>query len=142
MRVSVWKNYRIAMTAVLVLAGSLIILGFGVALWNHLHPKGDDDETIPAGSSCATCDGSDAKCEQECMLEAATKAIEYFDDEELDRFKGRQGSDYSDEETEQFRDVLYTMRRQEAAAWNRSLILRGIEVPDQLKDELIMMIKE
>ena len=34
------------------------------------------------------------------------------------------------------------MRREEAKAWNRSLILRQVNVPDQLKDELIMMMEE
>ena len=39
-----------------------------------------------------------------------------------------------------FREVMYSMRQEEVADWNRSLILRGINVPDQLKDELIMLL--
>lgn len=34
---------------------------------------------------------------------------------------------------------MYTMRPEEVKDWNRSLILREINVPDQIKDELIMM---
>ncbi len=71
------------------------------------------------------------------MMEAATKEIEYYDDEELDTFKGRQSDDYTDEEVEQFSEVLYTMKPEEVASWNRSLILRGINLPNQLKDEVI-----
>ena len=37
-------------------------------------------------------------------------------------------------------EVMYSMRQEEVADWNRSLILRGINVPDQLKDELIMLL--
>ena len=33
------------------------------------------------------------------------------------------------------------MRPQEAKGWNRSLILREINVPNQIKDELITMIE-
>lgn len=67
------------------------------------------------------------------------KPIEYFDDEELDVFKGRSSDKYTDEEVEMFAEVLYTMRPDEVVSWNRSLILRGINVPDQIKDELVMM---
>ena len=69
-----------------------------------------------------------------------TKEIEYFDDEELDAFRQRPADGYSDEEAEMFREVMYSMRQEEVADWNRSLILRGINVPDQLKDELIMLL--
>ena len=33
-----------------------------------------------------------------------------------------------------------TMPQSDAKGWNRSLILRGINVPDQIKDELLLMI--
>lgn len=72
-------------------------------------------------------------------MEAATKEIEYYDDEELDRFSGRESSQYTDEEIAEFAEVLYTMRPEEVAGWNRSLILRGINLPDALKDEVIML---
>ena len=45
------------------------------------------------------------------------------------------------EEAEQFREVMYTMRQEEVKDWNRSLILRGVAVPDQLKDELVMLLE-
>ena len=49
--------------------------------------------------------------------------------------------DYDDDETQQFADVLYTMRQDEVAAWCRSLTLRGINLPNALKDEVVMMIE-
>ena len=79
-------------------------------------------------------------CEQVCMMEAATKDIEYFDDEELDRFQGKPSDQYTDEESNEFAEVLYSMKQEEVKDWNRSLILRGIHLPNQLKDELIMLI--
>ena len=71
---------------------------------------------------------------------AATKDLEYYDDEELDRFRGRPSDCFTDEEAELFREILYSMPPGEAKGWNRSLILRGINVPDQIKDELLLMI--
>lgn len=68
--------------------------------------------------------------------------IEYYDDEELDQFIGKAGDAYTEEETEMFRDVLYTTLDVEVAGWVRSLQLRGIELPDDLKDEVFLIIGE
>lgn len=121
---------------------ALLALGLLSALLGFLSHKKGEEAPIQEGVSCNTCNGNNAKCEQECMMEAATKEIEYFDDEELDRYRGRASSDYTPEEVEEFAEVLYTMRPEEVAAWNRSLILRGINLPDSLKDEVIAFIKE
>ena len=75
------------------------------------------------------------------MMEAATREIEYYDDEELDRYRGRRSDEYTDDEVHEFADVLYTMHPDEVAGWNRSLILRGINLPDALKDEVIMLME-
>jgi hypothetical protein len=85
------------------------------------------------------CCGQHEVCEKRSILEALKEEIEYYEDEELDRFRGMQGGDYSSDEIEEFREVLYTMRTDEVAGWVRSLGLRGVELPDQLKDEVIML---
>lgn len=129
----------------LVLVIILAALGVVVGLASLLSQKGGDagnDVVMPAKNSCATCSGSDPRCEQLCMLEAAVKDVEYYDDEELDKYRGRSSDSYSDEETDEFADVLYTLRPDDVKGWSRSLTLRGINIPDGLKDELIMMIDD
>ena len=120
------------------LIGALVVLGIVAALVTLITDKGDNDDTIVMPSDCGSCTGENERCEHECMLEAAVKPIEYYDDEELDRFRGRSSDSYSDDEADEFAEVMYTMRPEEVKGWNRSLILRGINVPDQIKDELIM----
>jgi len=88
------------------------------------------------------CCGQHEVCEKDSLLAALSKEIEYFNDEELDRFKGFNSDAYSEEETEEFREVLYTMREVEVAAWVRSLQLRGVELPDGVKDEVLMIVGE
>ncbi len=88
------------------------------------------------------CCGQHEVCEKDSLLAAVSKKIEYYDDEELDQFMGREGNAYTEEETELFRDVLYTTRDDEVAGWVRSLQLRGIELPDELKDEVFLIIGE
>ena len=118
---------------------SLIALGVFSALYAIVTNRNREESPVVQADSCATCNGENDKCEQECMMEAATKPIEYFDDEELDAFKGRPSDGYTDEEVEQFSYVLNTMPQEEIRDWCRSLHLRGIEIPDQLKDEVYMM---
>lgn len=120
------------------LIGALVVLGIVAALVTLITGKGDNDDTIVMPADCGSCTGENERCEHECMLEAAVKPIEYYDDEELDRFRGRSSDSYSDDEADEFAEVMYTMRPEEVKGWNRSLILRGINVPDQIKDELIM----
>ena len=90
----------------------------------------------------AECCGQHEICEKESLLAAVSKQIEYYDDEELDRFKGRSSASYSEEETNEFREIMYTMKEDEVAGWCRSLQLRGIEFPDGLKDELFLIVGE
>ncbi len=127
----------------LYLVIALCVLGIVSAALGLLGSRGKENEPLlQEGPSCNTCNGNDSRCEQECMMEAATKAPEYFDDEELDRYRGKPSDSYSPDEVEEFADVLYTMRPEEVAAWNRSLLLRGINLPDALKDEVIAFIDE
>ena len=88
------------------------------------------------------CCGQHEVCERDSLLAAVSKKIEYYDDEELDQFIGREGNAYAEEETDMFRDVLYTTNDDELAGWVRSLQLRGIELPDDLKDEVFLIIGE
>ena len=90
----------------------------------------------------AECCGQHEVCEKESLLAAVSKQIEYYNDEELDRFRGKDSSAYSETETDEFRDVLYTMRDDEVAGWVRSLQLRGVPLPDALKDEVFLIIGE
>ena len=63
-------------------------------------------------------------------------------DEELDRFQDYPSDAYTEEEVEEFHDVLYTMKSEEVAGWVRSLQLRHVNLPDEVKDEVFLIIGE
>lgn len=88
------------------------------------------------------CCGQHEMCEKESLLAAVSKQIEYYDDEELDAFRGIQSDAYTLEQIEQFRDVLYTMKDTDVAGWVRSLMLRSVELPDEMKDEVFLIVGE
>jgi len=131
----------------------LALLG-GIAALTHflrnqhyqkLVEKGElTEEDVPAEINPADmeCCGQHEVCEKESLLAAISKQIEYYDDEELDRFRGREGNDYTETETEEFRNVLYTMRSEEVAGWVRSLQLRQVNLPDDVKDEVFLIVGE
>ena len=87
------------------------------------------------------CCGQHLVCEK-TPLSPLSDEIIYYDDEELDRFKGRNSDSYTNEETEEFRDILLTLRQDDVAGWARSIQLRNIELPAEVKDELLMIISD
>ena len=132
----------------------LIVILIGVALFGLVAgyfynrniqkkiDRGELEEAPPVVTVDSECCGQHQICEKESLLAAVSKQIEYYDDEELDAFRGRPSSEYTDDEAEQFGYILSTMRGEEVAGWCRSLNLRGIELPDQIKDEVVMIVSD
>lgn len=104
--------------------------------------RGELDRMPEVKEADVECCGQHEVCEKDSLLAAVSKKLEYYDDEELDLYIGREADAYVEEEIDQFRDVLYTMQDIEVAGWVRSLLLRGIELPDELKDEVFLIIGE
>ena len=101
----------------------------------------EKDSGQPETVESSECCGLHLVCEKE--LEAiADNRILYYDDEELDRFAGRLPGEYNAEETEEFRDVLLTLLPQDVPGWARSLDRRNIQPPQEIRDELLIMLQE
>ena len=138
---------------ILYAVGAIVLLGIIAALahWvrgkryermlrrGEISPEEIPQEVNPVDMECC---GAHEVCEKDSLLAALSKQIEYYNDEELDRFRGREGDEYTPEETDEFRDVLYTMRSDEVAGWVRSLQLRMVNLPDEVKDEVFLIVGE
>ena len=102
---------------------------------------GERAETDGAASvDDEVCCGLHMTCEKDSLLADVSQTIDYFDDEELDRFAGRGADSYSPQETEEFRDVLLTLLPADIAPWARSIQLRGITLPSEVREELLMIV--
>jgi len=101
-------------------------------------PEQKPGPAVPAGECC----GKHAVCEKQKLAEARLRSAQYFDDEELDRFRGHCSDGYTDQEVEEFRYVMYTMRQEEVREWVECLQAREIELPDELKEECYSMMNE
>jgi hypothetical protein len=133
-----------------ILIIGLVLLAFvalvlGIVRNKRIEKKIADGELTgyPEATKIDTeCCGQHEVCERDSLLAALSKRIEYYDDEELDQYIGNPPHEYTPVEVEQFRDVLYTMKDVEVAGWVRSLQLRGINLPDEMKDEVFLIIEE
>ena len=129
-----------------------------LSLVGRLIRKKNGDDSVPTTTETTTaqpaapeaensaeeeeeCCGEHEVCEKGKIKRALRTDIEYFDDEELDRFRGTAPDEYDDEAIEEFREVLYTMDPREVDDWLKSLELREVALPDALKDEVFMLLR-
>lgn len=87
------------------------------------------------------CCGAHEVCERDSLL-SKTDEIIYFDDEELDQLKGKSLDSYTQADLQMLEHVFFTLREQDVAGWVRSLQLRDIKLPDELRDETLLVISE
>ena len=132
------------MSVALYLLLAIVIVGAVLKLTDRPadSPTPSVDNEPPHPRHGDICCGQHTTCERDSLLTAMSDKIEYFDDEELDVFAGRHPDSYTHDESEAFRDVLLTLRPDEIAAWGRSMQLRGIELPDDVRDEFLLMVSE
>ena len=129
-----------------------------LSLVGRLIRKKNGDDSVPTTTETTTaqpaaseaeslaeeeeeCCGEHEVCEKGKIKRALRTDIEYFDDGELDRFRGTAPDEYDDEAIEEFREVLYTMDPREVDDWLKSLELREVALPDALKDEVFMLLR-
>lgn len=154
------------MKGAMVILAAMIVIGIilyltDVLYYRKKHPEvnakpteGEEgsaaDKKEPAGKPSApanptdepeVCCGTHTVCEK-TNLSPLTGEIVYYDDEELDRFRGRQAEEYSSEEIEEFRDVLMTLQPQDVAGWSRSIQVREITLPTEIREELLLIVSE
>lgn len=140
------------MTPIIALLGALVIVG--AILWlNDLrdrkrHPleaAQEDEKPIPKADAACSDDSCTLRdvCPSQMLLEGMMKGeITYYDDQELDAYRGRTADGYTDAEVEQWRDVLYTLQAQNLMGWEQSVKRRGLVMPRAVHDEFIMLYGE
>ena len=138
-----------------ILIASLVALGFVAALAGIQRNRklakqlaNGEIAEMPEGKMVLDC-GADSceldegkSCDLDCMTPIIKQDIDYYDDEELDAYKGKASDQYTDDETEEFRNVFYTMQEEDMPGWVKSLQQRELEIPDSLKDEVLLVLRE
>lgn len=118
----------------------LLIIAALIVAW-FTSRGGSKEDAAEIKEVADDCCGAHEVCEADSLL-SASDAIEYYNDEELDCFTDCKASSYSDNDIEEFRDVLYTLKESEVAGWLKSMQLRRIELPFVIRDEALMIVEE
>lgn len=116
-----------------ILLLSLLVLAVVAYVASRLRHEQDTPARPPQKPRPEGCCGLHEVCEKMREARARRANAEYYDDEELDAYRGRSAGSYTPEETDEFREVLDTMRPAEVGGWLRSLSLRGISLPADLQ---------
>lgn len=132
------------MKGALVILVAIIVVGVVLYVWHRIDSKrnGGVEEPVEEPKPTDECCGQHEVCEKDMLLSFIEKEIVYYEDEELDAYIGKFPEDYTDEQIEQFRDVLCTLKQEDVAGWARSIQLRGIMLPTIIQEEMLMMISE
>ena len=96
-------------------------------------PQGCADEACGLRSICPSEQILAGECRQEVI---------YYDDEELDAFAGRSENEYTPDEEEQWRDVLYTLQPGDLLGWGQSIKHRGLTMPAAIHQEFLQLASE
>lgn len=131
----------------IILVVAIILLGLVTYYFHRRDLKreattGPQTEAEKAPEPPQECCGQHLVCERDSLLAAVSKTIEYYDDEELDEWKGTPADQYTPEQVELFREIFYTLRPDDVPGWVRSLQLRQIEVPEELRDEILLVVND
>lgn len=94
----------------------------------------------PDCESGAAC-GVSCFCSEQNLRRQMSEDIVYYEDEELDAFKGIDADSYTPEQINVFSEVLTTLKQSEVPDWLHSLNLRGINLPEPLKEEALMLME-
>lgn len=131
-----------------VILGIFLLLGILLALGTWISNKFSKKNNEPGAEEeedklqiPSDCCGAHEVCEFEEMLQNPQEIV-YFEDEELDRFRGIQSDAYNDAQIDEFRDVLYTLKNDEIRMWLLSIERRQLQLPGILRQEALMMVAE
>ena len=105
--------------------------------------KGNGDtNTSRQGCADEAC-GLRSICPSEQLLAGECRQeVIYYDDEELDTFAGRSENEYTPEEEEQWRDVLYTLQPSDLVGWGQSIKHRQLVMPAAVREEFMHLAAE
>ncbi|MGM9804042.1 MAG: phospholipase [Muribaculaceae bacterium] len=130
------------MTGALIILAVTVIVGAILYIVHRFTTRPGEETQVNEPQRPEGCCGQHAVCEKDSLLQGISNQIVYYDDQELDEYRGIAADDYTEAQIEQFRDVLYTLQRDDLAPWARSIALRGIVMPAPIHDEFIMLAAE
>lgn len=120
---------------ILIAAGALLFL---LTKFNRRNITQEPEIVVENNEECC---GAHEVCDKDSLLNNSCDIV-YYDDEELDALSGKAATNYTDVELKQLSDVFYTLKEHDVAGWLKSLQLRNIELPSEIRDQALMIVGE
>ena len=129
-----------------VCLGIAILIIFEIRARKAAHSEQDErpianSEASDSRNEDDGCCGEHLVCERETLLQTNAK-VEYYDDEELDQLTGIAAEDYTDEQYQMIREVFNTLKASDVSGWVRSIQLRNIQLPLDIREEALLIVVE
>ena len=123
-----------------------IVLAVVVLVLTEIHERKKNRPTAngqqpTADSRPDGCCGEHLVCERETLLQT-NATPEYYDDEELDALAGIDPTHYTPDQYEAIRQVFTTLQESDVPGWCRSLQLRNIALPPDIREEALLIVRE
>lgn len=119
-----------------LIAGTAALMFF-----TYLGRKNKDEDIEINFEMDEDCCGAHEVCTKDSLLNVDDEII-YFDDEELDLLADISPNNYTDNQRDMIAEVFYTLQESDVAAWLRSLQLRNIQLPFDIKEEALLIVSE
>ena len=129
-----------------VLLGIVILVIFEIRARKSAHSEQGErpianSEASDSRNEDDGCCGEHLVCERETLLQTNAK-VEYYDDEELDTLIGVPAEEYTKEQYQMIRDVFDTLQAKDVPGWVRSIQLRNIQLPLDIREEALLIVVE
>lgn len=118
--------------------GLLILVAFE---WRARKAKKTNQPESIVQPSDGECCGQHLVCERETLLQTNAQ-IEYYDDEELDTLADIAPQNYTREQYQAIREVFDSLKEKDVPGWCRSIQLRHIELPQDIREEALLIVRE
>ncbi len=120
---------------------SILVLALLVGLITYLKRKNISTPLPPVVEVDDECCGAHEVCERDSLY-AINPEVVYYDDEELDELANISPIDFTMDQLERLEHVFYTLPEKDVAGWLRSVQLRNIQLPIDLREEALLIVSE
>ena len=101
----------------------------------------EQKQSSDVSNSDGECCGQHLVCERETLLQTNAH-IDYYDDEELDALADIAPEQYTESQYQMLREVFDSLSEKDVPGWCRSIQLRRIQLPQDIREEALLIVRE
>lgn len=125
----------------LILLLTLLTVGLIIFVFTFFLRKNKNVEPDVFIEPVGDCCGAHTVCDQDTLL-SSSNIIVYYDDEELDEMANILPSNFTNEQLKLLSDVFFSLKESDTAGWLRSLQMRNIQLPTELREQALLIVSE